>query len=349
MAKPRSLTPGLRPMHLMPSLFIVAAILLLTSIDLRSAITPHSAPRTPHPALRTPHPALLAQPPQPTFKSESELVVLHVSVRDRGGRYVTGLERDAFIVIDDGTPQRLEMFSGDEVPASIGLLIDNSNSMRPNRDRVIAAAVEFARRSHPQDEIFVMTFNERVEHVFGPAMAGGMNPGQFRAAMARGVAARGMTAIYDGILAGLRRVTGGLHTRQVLIVVSDGDDNASTATRQEAVRQVHESDATIYTIALVDPLTREGNPGLLRQLSEATGGEAYRPRGIDDVADAFARITKDIRSAYTLAYAPTEASTRTGGAAHRRTVRVYVRSKDGRALRVRTRDGYFARARGGAR
>ena len=322
-------------MHLIASLFIFAAVLLLTSTNLRSAINPQSEIRNPQ--------------SQATFKSESELVVLHVSVRDRGGRYITGLERDAFTVIDDGKPQRIEMFSGDEVPASVGFLVDNSNSMRPNRDRVIAAAVEFSKRSHPKDEIFVMTFNDQVEHAFGPAIAGQMNPASFRAAMARGIAARGMTAIYDGILAGLKRVTGGMHTRQVLIVVSDGDDNASTASRQDVIKQVHESDATIYTIALIDPLTREGNPGLLKQLSRETGGESYRPRQIDDVGEAFERITRDIRSAYTLAYAPTAASRRAESAAHRRTVRVYVRSKDGRALQVRTRDGYFEHSRGGTR
>jgi Ca-activated chloride channel family protein len=309
-------------MQLIASLFIFAAILLLTSVSAQE---------------------------RPTFKSEAELVVLHVSVRDRGGRYITGLERDAFTVIDEGRPQRIEMFSGDEVPASIGFLIDNSNSMRPNRDRVIAAAVAFAKRSHPRDEIFVMTFNERVEHAFGPAVAGDMNPARFHEAMARGIAARGMTAIYDGILAGLKRVTGGMHTRQVLIVVSDGDDNASTATRQEVIKQVHESDATIYTIALIDPVTREGNPGLLKQLSRETGGESYRPRRTDDVGDAFDRITRDIRSAYTIAYAPSARSdTKFHGSKvpqeYRRTVRVYVRSKDGRALQVRTRDGYFERA-----
>ena len=206
---------------------------------------------------------------RPTFKTQSELVVLHVSVRDRGGRYVAGLDRDAFTVIDDGKPQTIEMFSGDDVPASIGLLIDNSNSMHPNRDRVIAAAVEFAKRGHPKDEIFAMTFNEQVRHAFGPAVAGDMNPATFRAAMAQAIAARGMTAIYDGVLAGLERVDDGVHTRQVLIVISDGDDNASTATREKVVKQVHESDATIYTIALIDRLTRDGNPGLLRQLARA--------------------------------------------------------------------------------
>ena len=307
-------------MQLIASLLIFAGILLLASTNLQSATS--------------------YQQSQATFKAESELVVLHVSVRDRGGRYITGLDRDAFTVIDDGKPQTLEMFSADEVPASIGFLIDNSNSMHPNRDRVIAAAVEFARRSHPRDELFVMTFNEQVRHAFGPAVAGEINPAVFHAAMARAIGARGMTAIYDGILSGLKRVGAGMHTRQVLIVVSDGDDNASTATRQEVIRQVRESDATIYTVALIDPLTREGNPGLLRELAQQTGGESYRPRHVEAVGEAFERIEKDIRSAYTLAYAPT---TRTA----RHTVRVYVRPSDGRALRVRARDGYFEKARGG--
>lgn len=278
--------------------------------------------------------------PQPTFKAESELVVLHVSVRDRAGRYITGLGRDAFTVIDDGQPQTLEMFSADEVPASIGFLIDNSNSMHPNRERVIAAAVEFARHSHPRDEIFVMTFNEQVRHAFGPTVAGEINPATFRAVMAGAIGARGMTAIYDGILAGLKRVGAGAHSRQVLIVVSDGDDNASTATRKDVVKHVRESDATIYTIALIDPLTREGNPGLLRELAKETGGESYQPRRVEQIGDAFERIAKDIRSAYTLAYTPTTK-------AARHTVRVYVRPQDGRQLQVRTRDGYFDKAPGG--
>ena len=286
--------------------------------------------------------SLLAAQERPTFKAESELVVLHVSVRDRGGRYISGLDRDAFTVIDDGKPQALEMFSADEVPASIGFLIDNSNSMHPNRERVIAAAVEFARHSHPKDEIFVMTFNEQVRHAFGPAVAGEMHPTTFRAVMAGAIGARGMTAIYDGILAGLKQVGKGAQTRQVLIVVSDGDDNASTATRKDVIKQVHESDATIYTIALIDPVTREGNPGLLRELANETGGESYRPRRLEDVGEAFDRIARDIRSAYTLAYTPT---TKTA----RHTVRVYVRPKDGRQLQVRTRDGYFEKTRGGTR
>jgi Ca-activated chloride channel homolog len=285
---------------------------------------------------------------RPTFKSESNLVVLHVSVRDRGGRYITGLERDAFTVIDDGKPQTLEMFSGDDVPASVGFLIDNSNSMRVNRERVIASAVEFARHSHPKDQIFVLTFNEHVRHAFGPLTVSDINLGVFSSIMSHAIAARGMTAIYDGILEGIKRVGAGVHTRQVLIVVSDGDDNASKATLDEVIKQVHESDAVIYTIALTDPLTRDGNPGLMRRLARATGGESYHPQRAEQVTEAFERIARDIRSGYTLAYAPTVPATDVDGdKARRRTVRVYVRSKDGRALRVRTRDGYFEKARGG--
>jgi VWFA-related protein len=291
--------------------------------------------------------ARAAAPAQPTFKAESNLVVLHVSVRDRGGRYITGLDRDAFTVIDDGKPQTLEMFSGDEVPASVGFLIDNSNSMRPNRERVITSAVEFARHSHPQDQIFVLTFNEQVRNAFGPTVAGDINLGTFGSAMSQAIVARGMTAIYDGILAGLDRVADGMHTRQVLIVVSDGDDNASRATLDEVIKRVHESDAVIYTIALTDPLTRDGNPRLMRRLARATGGESFSPRRAADVPGAFERIAMDIRSGYTLAYAPTSSDTRATGDARRRTVRVYVRSKDGRPLRVRTRDGYFEKTGGG--
>ncbi len=166
-------------------------------------------------------------------------MVLHVSVRDRSGRYITGLDRDAFTVIDEGKPQTLSMFSADDVPASVGLLIDNSNSMRPNRERVIASAVEFVKHSHPKDQIFVLTFNEEVRRAWGPSITGETDPGRFASAMSSAIVARGMTAIYDAILAGLKRVAGGMHSRQVLIAVSDGDDNASKASRDEVLKQVH--------------------------------------------------------------------------------------------------------------
>lgn len=284
---------------------------------------------------------------RPTFKSNSELVVMHVSVRDRGGRYITGLTQDAFTVIDDGRPQTLEMFSAEEVPASVGFLIDNSNSMRPNRDRVVASSVAFVKNSHPQDEIFALTFNENVSTAWRPGLIAEMDPDAFAAAMSQSIVARGMTAIYDGIVAGLDKLESARHTRQVLIVVSDGGDNASEAKLEDVLKRVHESDATVYSVALVDPLVREGsNPRLLQRLARATGGEFFYPREVDDVPGAFERIAKDIRSAYTIAYTPTKNGAL--AAEHRRrTVKVYVRSRDGRVLNVRTRDGYFEKTHEG--
>ena len=279
-----------------------------------------------------------------TFRAGSELVVMHVSVRDRGGRYITGLTRDAFTVIDDGKPQTLAMFSADEVPATVGLLIDNSNSMQPSRDRVIASSVAFTKNSHPEDEIFVLTFNETVRQAWGPRVIGEMHPGAFAVAMSDAITARGMTAIYDGIAAGLSRLEQAKHTRQVLIVVSDGGDNASHVKRDELLKQVHDSDATVYAVAIVDPLIRDGsNPALLRRLARSTGGEFYYPRKVDEISAAFQGIAKDIRNAYTIASAPTKGG---DGAAlgRRRTVRVYVRSQDSRVLTVRARDGYFEKS-----
>jgi len=231
------------------------------------------------------------------------------------------------------------MFSADEVPASVGFLIDNSNSMRPSRERVVASAVAFATHSHPQDEIFALTFNEAVQEAWRARIVSETNPAQFASAMSAAIVARGMTAIYDGIMSGLARLERAKHTRQVLIVVSDGGDNASKAKLADTLRRVRDSDATIYTVALIDPLVRDGNPKLLRRLATLTGGESYQPRRIDDVPEAFERISKDIRNAYTLAYVPTKGAGEAAG--RRRAVKVYVRSKDGRVLSVRTRDGYF--------
>jgi Ca-activated chloride channel family protein len=276
---------------------------------------------------------------RPTFRSSSELVVLHVSVRDRGGRYVTGLTRDAFTVIDDARPQTLEMFSAEEVPASVGFLIDNSNSMRPSRERVVASAAAFAEKAHPQDEIFVLTFNEAVQEAWRPTVVSDMNTATFAAAMSSAIVARGMTAIYDGIASGLARLERARHTRQVLIVISDGGDNASRSTLEDTLQRVQASDAAIYTVALIDPLIRGGDTRLLRRLARSTGGESFEPRRIEDVPDALGRISEDIRNAYTLAYVPTRNTAATSP--RRRTVKVYVRSQDGRVLSVRTRDGYF--------
>src|SRR5690349_5727699 len=128
---------------------------------------------------------------RPVFRSNSELVVMHVSVRDRGGRYISGLPQDAFTVIDDGKPQTLDMFSAEEVPATVGFLIDNSNSMQPNRERVVASATSFVKNSHPKDEIFVLTFNDIIRRAWGPSIIENMNPEAFSKTMLEQIVANG--------------------------------------------------------------------------------------------------------------------------------------------------------------
>ena len=275
---------------------------------------------------------------RPTFRSQSDLVVVHAMVEDRRGAAVSDLRPEHFQIYEDNYPQEISFFSDIDAPASIGLLIDNSTSMIRKREQVIAASVEFARLSNPEDEIFVLAFNERVREPWPPRILQESDLGALRRALVTYIAARGMTALYDALHAGLDRLETATHTRQVLVVISDGSDNASQATLDDTLARVRASSATIYTLALETPGDPDGNPRLLRRLSGETGGEAFRPRRIDDIAGALEHIARDIRATYTMGYVPTNQK-RDGTL---RKVRVVARHPDGRVLTVKTRSGYVA-------
>jgi VWFA-related protein len=282
-----------------------------------------------------------SQPQQPTFSTRSELVVLHVTVEDRKGSYVGGLPQDAFTVLDDGKPQPVQFFSAADTPATIGLLIDNSTSMIPRREMVTAAAVGFTEMSNPEDEIFVLAFNEDVSEIWKPRVIAATDLGSMRAVLLGGISARGMTALYDAVYIGLQRLTLGKHTRQVLVVISDGSDNASSTTLEQMLARTRSSEAAIFTVMLKDPVSRDGNAKLLRRLATESGGEAFEPRSLGDVPDTLEHIARDIRSAYTIGFAP-ETSI---GERQLRTLKVTVRTKEGRTFTARTRGGYVTRAR----
>jgi len=282
---------------------------------------------------------------QPVFSSEAELVVLHVSVTDGRGGYLSDLPREAFRVLEDGKPQDISFFTGEDSPVTVGLLVDSSGSMRYTRDRVIAAAAAFAAASNPQDEIFALAFNERVRAALPPETPFTSDAQVLAPAMSRVIGARGLTALYDAVSAGLSYIAAGKHPRRVLIVVADGGDNASTSTFDEVLRQAQASNAAIYAVGVTDPLEPATNRGVLRQLARATGGEAFFPRRASDVAEALDRIARDIRHAYSIGYVSTN-SARDG--AFRR-VRVEVRPTDRQRLVVRTRSGYLARSADRAR
>ena len=274
----------------------------------------------------------------PVFSSRAELVVAHITVKDRRGAYVTALPQEVFRILEDGVPQQIDFFSGEDSPVTVGFLVDSSGSMREGRDRVIAAASAFAEASNSEDEIFALAFNEQVRAALPASMPFTNDASVFRVALAGAMGAQGRTAMYDAISNGLSYIAKGHHPRRVLVVVGDGGDNASTMTFEHVLREAQASNAAIYTVGIIDPLEREANPRLLKRLAQATGGEAFFPRHVDDVDDVLRTIADDIRHSYTLGYVSSN-SARDG---QFRRLRVIVNDPARRSLRVRTRDGYRA-------
>jgi VWFA-related protein len=274
----------------------------------------------------------------PAFSSQAELVVAHITVKDRRGAYVTALPRDVFRILEDGVPQQVDFFSGEDSPVTVGFLVDSSGSMREGRERVIAAATAFAEASNSDDEVFALAFNEQVRAALPASMPFTSDASVFRAALAGAMGAQGRTAMYDAISNGLSYIAKGHHPRRVLVVVGDGGDNASTKTFDHVLREAQASNAAIYTVGIIDPLEREANPGRLKRLAQATGGEAFFPRHVDDVDDVLRTIADDIRHSYTLGYVSSN-SARDG---QFRRLRVVVDDPARRSLRIRTRDGYRA-------
>jgi Ca-activated chloride channel homolog len=282
--------------------------------------------------------AALAAQDQPIFRAQSDIVVVHAMVEDNRGAAVPGLTQENFLVYEDNYPQQVSVFSSTDAPASIGLLIDNSTSMAPRRELVVAAAVQFAELSNPEDEIFVLAFNEHVREAWAPRVIEESDISILRATLLNRISARGKTALYDAVNVALDRLAHARHTRQVLVVVSDGSDNASRSTLDTMLSRIQASHAMIYTVVLRDPVDRDGNPQLLRRLSRETGGESFMPRRIGDVPEALEHIARDIRATYTLGYVPTNQA-RDGTM---RKLRVVASGPDGRTLKVQSRGGYLA-------
>lgn len=301
-------------------------------------------PRLAHPAPPA-FPALPAVPSQdqpPSFRSaSSELVVLPVVVTDREKRYISDLARERFVVYDNGRKVPIELFTNEDAPATVGLIIDSSGSMRRKLGEVLAASLAFARTSNPQDELFALRFNDDVrdavaDHRFLMAenlVALEQAIGSLRA--------EGRTSLYDALIAGLDHLSSGSRARKALVVISDGGDNASQSTLEQVLARARNSNAAIYTVGIYDDEDVDKNPGVLKSLARTTGGERFLPRSAGELMQACVRIAREIRSGYTLGYVPPDRD----GAYHR--VRVEIAPADARRLRVRTRPGYFAAGRVG--
>ncbi len=264
-------------------------------------------------------------------------VVLHASVQNHKGAAVSGLGKDDFQVFEDGARQPIEFYSHDDIPVTVGLVLDNSGSMGPKRDEVIAAAMAFARSSNPQDQMFVVNFNERVSFGLPANLPFTDQTAQLQDALSR-FNTNGETALYDALAVALEHLKKGNRDKKVLIVVSDGGDNASKYKLSQILALAGQSDAIIYTIGIYTDEDPDQNPGALRNLSKATGGEAFFPPTIPDVVPICERIAHDIREQYTLAYSP--ANRKQDGAY--RTILVKAKAPGHGNLTVLTRAGYYA-------
>jgi Ca-activated chloride channel family protein len=275
---------------------------------------------------------------RPTFSADAEVVVLHVTVKDKRGAYVGGLPREAFRILENGRPQRIEFFTDQDAPATIGLLIDNSGSMLPHRDLLVSAATAFADASHPQDELFALGFNESIRTAMPEAAPFTSDTAVLRDALFHTLGARGRTALYDAISTGLTYLREGQQERKVLVVISDGSDNASSTSLNDLLARVRSSNALVYAVGLVDSGLRDSNPKVLGQIAKSTGGELFLPRDAREMTQVLVRIAHDIRNSYTIGYTPAEMPH--DGAFH--ALRLVVQSPDRRPVVVRTRTGYVA-------
>ena len=273
----------------------------------------------------------------------SELVVLPVVVTDKQGRYISDLDRERFIVFDNGRRVPIEIFTNEDAPVTIGLVIDASGSMRLKMAEVVTAALAFARSSHPQDEVFAIRFNDDVQNVIRdrPFLLA-QDLGPLNVAL-RSMRPEGRTALYDALTAGIDQLALGSRGRKVLVVISDGGDNASEASLDHVLARARESNAAIYTIGLFDDGDLDKNPGVLKSLARATGGERFLPRSPGELVQACERIAREIRSGYTIGYVPPDRD----GNYHR--VRVDVQPSPSQKITIRTRPGYFAAGRASQR
>jgi len=275
--------------------------------------------------------------PAPTFRAETRLVVLHATVTDGRGVNAPDLDAGAFRIYEDGARQTITLFRRDDVPVSLGLLIDNSGSMRRIRARVEEAALAFVRASNPLDEAFIVNFADkaRVDVPFTRDLD------RLTQGIAR-VDSIGGTALRDAVDTAVSYVgQHASHDRRVLLVITDGRDNASTVTLKELERGTGQSDIAVYAVGLfAEPASADAKDGRrgLDRLTQQSGGAAFYPSSVDEIDAVVADLARQIRNQYTIAYAPT--NQRLDGTYRR----IRVETPGRPSLAVRTRAGYVAAA-----
>jgi Ca-activated chloride channel family protein len=277
------------------------------------------------------------------IRVSTDLVVLHATVTDDHGQFVPGLKQSNFRVFEDKVEQKVSAFANEDVPVTMGLVIDNSGSMREKRAQVNAAALAFVRTSNPQDEVFVVNFNDEYYLDLNEDFTNDQR--ELNEALSR-IDARGSTALFDAVIGSLDHLKKGHKDKRVLLVITDGDDDASRKTLAYTVQVAQQSDAQIYAIGVFSDQDRKTDKKMIRnskkeltQLASVTGGVAYFPENLEQVTAICNQVAHDIRNQYTLGYYPTNTS-RDG--TFRQVQVQLIPPKDRPKLSVRTRTGYYS-------
>src|SRR5712692_4798193 len=234
-----------------------------------------------------------------------DLVVLHTTVIDDRQRFADGLKPENFRVFEDKVEQKVSVFKREDVPVSMGLVIDNSGSMRDKRPRVNEAAITLVQASNPQDEAFVVNFNDDFYLDLDKDFTSSIP--ELKEALER-IDSRGSTAMYDAIIGSLDHLKKGSRDKKLLLVVTDGEDNASRKNLATCVQEAQRSEAAIYAVGLLSQESKRAAKKArqaLSSLADATGGLAFFPEAVQDTEAICTQIAHDIRNQYTLAYYPT--------------------------------------------
>ena len=293
----------------------------------------------------------IAQTPQPTATPDvdvdpkkidvkTDLITLTLTVTDLYGRYVSGLTKQAFTIQDDGKDQEITFFSDSDAPASVGILFDVSGSM--SGDKIVKARnalAKFINTSHPSDEYFLIAFNKKAQLLLDRT-----RDGEAVVQKLTLVQPKNNTALYDAVYLGLERVSRGTHQKKALLIISDGQDNASRYNFNEVKRLMKESDIVTYAVGILgggDSSSQMGMMGqaFLDELTSVTGGRSFYPGGDAELDEIFERIAIELRHQYSIGYTPPDF--KPNGKWHK--VKVKVKPPRGISrLTVRSREGYYA-------
>ena len=272
------------------------------------------------------------------FRKDVDEVLLHASVIDDKQHIITTLDRSAFTVYEDGKPQNIISFHQEDIPVSMGILIDNSGSMREKRSKVNQAALNLVRASNPKDEVFIVNFND--EYYLDQDFTSDLL--KLKEALEK-IDARGGTALFDAVVASADHLK--LHARlekKVLLIVTDGEDTASTETLEQAVKHLQEENGpSVYAIGILgDEEHPKRAKKALEIIAQHTGGIAFFPKTLDEVDDISRSVARDIRNQYAIGYKPTNPRGNGGF----RQIRVEAKGKGHGKMIVRTKSGYYAGA-----